>query len=581
MPRHLGRIIRHCLEKDPERRFQSAKDVRNELAGLKDEVASGEVPLSTGAMPVIDSPAEPASEGRPAWLKPRCWARRNRSARDAGVVALRHARRTLVPAHRDDRRNRRLHNAKRCANGRVDKIVVLPFENLGSEDQAYFAAGIAEEITGRLGSVSGLSVISRKSAQRYVGSEKTIQEIGAELGVGYVLEGSIRWADNPDGTSRVRITPQLIRVADDSQLWSDTYDRVIDDIFEVQADIATQVIDQLGITLLEPELQAVESRPTENIEAYQAYLRGLEYSDHPDFTELNMRLAIEMFQRATELDPTFAQAHAWLSESQSRYYWFGHDLSEARMQLARQSASQALALDPDLPEGHMAMGFVHYYGSRDYDSALEEFKLAEAAKPGDKEIAASIGYILRRQGKWEETARQFAKALELDPQDAGLAIDLGEAYQSLRRYEEADAIFDRAISAFPDQNRAYSSKAGNLWQWKGDPSLDPANSRADAGSGQPGRSVWMVATGDLGAGLPAGRQTIGGRSLRFLRRWCHPGTTQRVSGVLYPLPGRRSRSSPGGSRGGVPSYGALCSRATRRCLRPHGLRAHVGTVGTP
>ncbi len=462
VPRHLGRIIKHCLEKDPELRFQSAKDVRNDLAGLKDEVASGEVPLSTGAMPVVAAP-EPAPKAKPAWLMPAVVAAALILV--AGLVWVMKGGEEARPTDTE------VAGEPAATEAELEKIVVLPFENLGSEEEAYFAAGVSEEITGRLGSVSGLKVISRKSAQRYADTDKTLQQIGEELDVGYVLDGTVRWAKNPDGTSRVRITPELIRVSDESQLWSNTYDRTIDDIFEVQSDIASQVIGELGITLLEPEQRAVENRPTENIEAYQAYLRGLEYANHPDFTELNMRLTIEMFQRATELDPSFAQAHAWLSQAQARYYWFGHDLSEARMQLARQSASQALVLDPDLPEGHMAMGYVHYYGARDYDSALKEFTQALEAKPNDEELTASIGYILRRQGDWEAAAEQFAKALELDPQDAGLTIDLGDAYQRLRRYEEADAIFDRAISMFPDQNRAYGAKAQNIWQWKGDASL--------------------------------------------------------------------------------------------------------------
>ena len=462
VPRHLGRIIKHCLEKDPELRYQSAKDVRNELAGLKDEVASGEVPLSTGAMPAVSAP-EPAPKARPAWLIPAVVV-----VALLLVVGLAWMMKGEEEAQPTDTE---VAGQPAAPETELDKIVVLPFENLGSEEEAYFAAGVSEEITGRLGSVSGLKVISRKSAQRYADTDKTLQQIGAELGVGYVLDGTVRWAKNPDGTSRVRITPELIRVSDESQVWSNTYDRTIEDIFEVQSDIASQVISEMGVTLLEPEQRAVESQPTENIEAYQAYLRGLEYANHPDFTELNMRLTIEMFQRAGELDPSFAQAHAWLSQAQARYYWFGHDLSEARMQLARQSAAQALALDPELPEGHMAMGYVHYYGARDYDRALKEFNQALAAKPNDQELTAAIGYIRRRQGDWEATAQQFARALELDPQDAGLTVDLGEAYQRLHRYEEADAFFDRAISMFPDQNRGYSSKAANLWQWKGDPSL--------------------------------------------------------------------------------------------------------------
>ena len=456
MPRHLGRIIRHCLEKDPERRLQAAKDVRNELEGLRQEVESGELPPS-GTM----AAAAPPPQTR-RWLPLAAAAVLVIVA--AGVFWFLQGRDKAPAVATEDQTESEVAAERQM-------IVVLPFENLGSEEEAYFAAGVTEEITSRLGSVSELGVISRKSALRYADTDKTIHQIGEELGVGYVLEGTVRWAKSPDGSSRVRITPQLIRVADDSQLWSTTYDRVIEDIFEVQSDIASQVIDELGITLLEPEQRAVENRPTENIEAYQAYLRGLEYANHPDFTELNMRLAVEMFQRASELDPSFAQAHAWLSHAQARYYWFGHDLSEARMQLARQSAAQALALDPELPKGHVAMGYVHYYGARDYDSALKEFTLAQQARPNDKDTIAAIGFIRRRQGQWESAAEQFAKALELDPQDANLTIDLGGALQRLRRYEEAEVEFDRAISMFPDQNRAYGSKASNLWQWKGDASL--------------------------------------------------------------------------------------------------------------
>jgi len=456
MPRHLGRIIRHCLEKDPDRRLQAAKDVRNELEGLRQEVESGELPPS-GTMTAAALPPQTRR-----WLPLAAAALLVVVA--AGVFWLLQGRDEAPAVATEDQ-------TASEASAERQMIVVLPFENLGSDDEAYFAAGITEEITSRLGSVSELGVISRKSAQRYAKTDKTIQQLGEELGVGYVLEGTVRWASSPDGSSRVRITPQLIRVADDSQLWSNTYDRIIEDIFEVQSDIASRVIDELGITLLEPEQRAVESRPTENIEAYQAYLRGLEYANHPDFTELNMRLTVEMFQRASELDPSFAQAHAWLSHAQARYYWFGHDLSEARMQLARQSAAQALALDPELPKGHVAMGYVHYYGARDYESALKEFTLAQQARPNDKDTIAAIGFIRRRQGQWESAAEQFAKALELDPQDANLSIDLGGALQRLRRYEEAEVEFDRAISMFPDQNRAYGSKAENLWQWRGDASL--------------------------------------------------------------------------------------------------------------
>jgi TolB-like protein len=205
MPRHLGRIIRHCLEKDPERRFQAAKDVRNELEGLRQEVESGELPPS-GTM----AAAAPPSQTR-RWLPLATAALLVVVA--AGVFWLLQGRDEAPAVATEDQ-------TASEASAERQMIVVLPFENLGLEEEAYFAAGITEEITSRLGSVRELGVISRKSARRYADTDKTIQQLGEELGVGYVLEGTVRWASSPDGSSRVRITPQLIRVADDSQLWS-------------------------------------------------------------------------------------------------------------------------------------------------------------------------------------------------------------------------------------------------------------------------------------------------------------------------------------------------------------------------
>ena len=166
-------------------------------------------------------------------------------------------------------------------------LVVLPFENMGDAEDDYFAAGMAEEITSRLSSVTGLGVISRKSAMSYADTEKSIREIGDELGVEYVLEGTIRWARAEAGASRVRITPQLIRIRDDTQVWSDSYDRIIDDIFDVQAEIATEVTEKLGISLLEPQRAALSERPTGDVQAWQDYLRGRDYSRRYDFEGRN------------------------------------------------------------------------------------------------------------------------------------------------------------------------------------------------------------------------------------------------------------------------------------------------------
>ena len=178
---------------------------------------------------------------------------------------------------------------------------MLPFENLGPPEDKYFADGITEEITSRLASVHELGVISRKTAVQYDRTGKTIKQISKDLGVDYALEGTVRWDRGTEGKSRVRVTPQLIRAYDDTHLWSESYNRVIDDIFSVQSDIAEQVIQKLGITLLEPESQTLKAKPTENIEAYNAFLRGISNLEEDN------RLAVQMFELAVEPDPNFAQ----------------------------------------------------------------------------------------------------------------------------------------------------------------------------------------------------------------------------------------------------------------------------------
>jgi serine/threonine-protein kinase len=346
-------------------------------------------------------------------------------------------------------------------------IVVIPFENVGSAEDAYFATGMTEEITSRLASVSGLGVISRNSAAQYAGGNTPISQIGKELDVEYVLQGTVRWAGGDDST-RVRITPQLISVADDTQVWSDTYDRVVDDIFEVQSDIASQVIGQLDVALLGSEQQAITARPTDNLEAYKVYLRGWEYWTHPDLSQKNFQVAAQMFQRAVELDPAFAVAHAYLSLAHSRIFWFGGDASPKRMVQARAAADRALQLEPNLGEGHMALGYFHYYGSRDYETALEEFQQAEQLLPGNAEAIGAIGFIRRRQGNLESAMASFKRALELDPRAADMADNVADAAQRLREHEEADRYYDQSLSILPDQITAHAGKAMNLWAWKGD-----------------------------------------------------------------------------------------------------------------
>jgi serine/threonine-protein kinase len=338
-------------------------------------------------------------------------------------------------------------------------LVVLPFGNLGNPEDEYFADGMTEEITSRLAALHGLGVISRSSAIRYKKTDKTTKEIGKELGVDYVLAGTVRWDRSPEGQGRVRVTPQLIRVSDDTNLWSNRYDRVIEDIFAVQSDIAEQVIHQLDITLLEPEQRALKARPTDNLEAYQAYLRGIDYVMKPDMTAEQYRLAVQMLERAIELDPNFALAFVWLSEALSLLFHLGYDLTEENISKAKAAADRVLELQPELPEGHMALGLYYYNCHKDYDRALEELAIAEKDLPNNSKIPEYIGYIRRRQGNFEEAINNLKKVFELNPQAANLPYELGLTYETLRRYQEAERYHDRSISVAPDQTFAYLLKA--------------------------------------------------------------------------------------------------------------------------
>ncbi|UCC45131.1 MAG: protein kinase, partial [Candidatus Zixiibacteriota bacterium] len=345
-------------------------------------------------------------------------------------------------------------------------LVVLPFENLGPPDEEYFADGITEEITSRLAAVRNLGVISRTSAIQYKQTSKPIKQIGSDLGVNYVLEGTVRWGQNASGTGRVRITPQLIRVSDDTHLWSERYDRVIDDIFEVQSDIAEQVIKELNITLFKAERRAIEVKPTENTEAYNAYLRGKDHTRAGAEKE-DYLLALRMFERAIELDSMFALAYIELADVHT---WLCHayEHTEEHLSQAKKAIDKALALQPGLPEAHRALGYYYYRGYRDYDRALEEFTIAAKSLPNDEHTLESFAWIWRRQGRLEKALRNLKKAFELNPRSADLARELASTLTILRRYSEAEFYFDHCIALAPDIKDAYIRKAWNYFHWDGD-----------------------------------------------------------------------------------------------------------------
>ena len=338
------------------------------------------------------------------------------------------------------------------------RLVVLPFENLGSTEDEYFADGITDAITARLAGIHGLSVISRQSAIQYRKTEKDTRQIANELSVDYILEGTIQRERPTDPTSRVRIIPQLINASQDTHIWTDIYDDNMTEVFRLQSDLAERVAQALDITLLEPERRALASKPTKNMEAYDYYLRGYDYS-HRSHLESDKMIAIRMFEKAVELDPKFALAYAWLSDAHRLMFWFYYDRSDARLAMTKETAEKALELDPELLEARMALGMYFYHGHLDYDRALEQFAIARKSQPNNSDILGGIGLVQRRQGKFEQALANMKRAFDLDPINHFQAWEIGTTFMYLRVYKEAERYYGRAISLAPDLSFAYYCKA--------------------------------------------------------------------------------------------------------------------------
>jgi len=346
-----------------------------------------------------------------------------------------------------------------------ETLVVLPFENLGPPEEEYFADGVTEEITSRLARISGLGVIGRTSAIQYKNTDKTIREIGEELGVDYLLEGTVRWEKSREGESRVRVTPQLVKVSDATHVWTEPYEEALSGIFQLQADIAEHVAAALQVALLGAEREALEAEPTENLEAYDYYLRGIDYYRR-GFLEREIQLGIQMFERAVELDSTFALAYAWLGFEHTGMYHLFYDRSAERLARARAALDEALHLDPDLPEAHLMFCFYHWT-LLEHDRALEHCAVAQRSLPNESELWRFIGLIKWWQGELEEALECQRKAQSLDPRYAIHPMNVGGVYRWMRRYPEAARSYERAIALLPDFGVLYVEQAYVYLGWDG------------------------------------------------------------------------------------------------------------------
>jgi TolB-like protein/Flp pilus assembly protein TadD len=355
------------------------------------------------------------------------------------------------------------------ASGRnVEKsIAVMPFQSLSDEkENAYFADGIQDDILTNLAKIGDLKVISRMSAMSYRGEAvRNAREIGKALGVATLLEGSVRRVGN-----RVRVSVQLIDANNDEHIWAEDYDRDLTDVFAIQTDLAQKIASALQAKLSPNEKARLDRRPTQNPEAYLLYVQAHEYANRMDAFDDTRLKAAPLFEQAIKLDPNFALAFAGLSILESRIY-HSFDPAPGRREKARRNANEALRLQPDLPEGHLALGYSYYYGDRDYDRALAEFEIARRGLPNEADAYLAIGAIQRRQGKWAESTVNLEKAATLDPKNMKVLKNLCFSYMAQRDFETADKILDRVIAASPQSVEARALKGFVAAQWKGDLSV--------------------------------------------------------------------------------------------------------------
>ncbi|PYJ00095.1 MAG: hypothetical protein DMF00_08950 [Verrucomicrobia bacterium] len=353
----------------------------------------------------------------------------------------------------------------RASARKLDKsIAVLPFQSLSDEkENAYFADGMQDDILTNLSKIGDLKVISRMSVMSYRGDAvRNAREIGKALGVATLLEGSVRRVGN-----RVRVNVQLINANNDEHIWAEDYDRDLTDVFAIQTDLAQKIATSLQAKLSPNEKERLDQRPTQNSDAYLLFLQAHDYASRMDLFHKSSAKAVPLFEQAIKLDPTFALAFAGLSMAES---WLYHssDPVPARREKARLHADEALRLQPDLPEGHLALGFSYYYGDRDYDRALTEFEIARRGLPNDAQAYLAIGAIQRRQGKWAESTANLEKAAALDPKNESILMNLAYSYMALRNFEAADKTVDRAIAAAPNSFETVVFKGYVAAAWKGD-----------------------------------------------------------------------------------------------------------------
>ena len=415
----LDHIVRHCLEKNRENRFQSVKDIA--------------FTLSEASGPTVAAGADPAE--RPTRT-------RTRTVLIAAAVLFVLAATGLFFM-------RRVH--KITAAGGVTRVAVLPFENMGSPDDDYFADGIADAVRGKLTSVPGIEVIARGSSIAYKKTAKTPKRIAEELDARYLLTATVRWQKS-GGASRVQVNPELVEVRESgapASKWQQPFDAALTDVFQVQSDIASRVAQALGVALGAGEEKRLSEVPTQNLPAYDAFLKGEEVSKSLAVEEPRaLRKALVFYEQAVALDPGFAQAWAQVSRASSRLYDLSTPIPELA-ERARQAAERAAALAPARPEGHLALGNYQSFVLKDPAGAIDRYARGRRLSPGNADLLAATALAEEILGRWETSIQHFRQAERLDPRSVLTQSRLGEELLLLRRETEARQSIDRGLALAP------------------------------------------------------------------------------------------------------------------------------------
>ncbi len=335
----------------------------------------------------------------------------------------------------------------------VPRIVLLPFENLGTADDEFFATGLTQEITARLASVKGLRIVSPGALEPDEIDSTSADSIAKQLGANYVFKATVLWNRETAGGEQLVVETRLARVSDGELVWSDTIVRPLAEVFSVPPHISHAIVEHLSVLLDDSERAALDSRTTDNLEAYQAYLHGLAYRSSFEFKEL--QLAEEYFNRSVAADPQFAVAHAALSENHSLIFHFRYDRAPQRLASSIANAHRALEINPTLPEGHRALGLYYYWCQRNFEQALRELSLAASRRPNDPQIIASMGYVLRRQGRWQEALDALQRVAEINPQNGVNVLDIASTCARMRLWTVGIEHSRRAIELDPDAIHPY------------------------------------------------------------------------------------------------------------------------------